>query len=76
MITKERIEELKSKYQKEVAYYETLGFDVLQGKFQEVVNFLNEIEEMINDAPNSIEEKVIQTEEAITESCAEIKEEE
>lgn len=76
MITKERVEELKSKYQKEVVYYETLGFDVLQGKFQEVVNFLNEIEEMINDAPNPIEEIVIQTEEATTEDRAEIKEEE
>ena len=76
MITKERVEELKSKYQKEVVYYETLGFDILQGKFQEVVNFLNEVEEIINDAPNPVEETVIQTEEATTEDRAEIKEEE
>lgn len=49
MITKERVEELKNKYQKEVVYYETLGFDILQGKFQEVVNFLTEIENLLSE---------------------------
>lgn len=49
MITKERIEELKSLYQKEVIYYGNLDFTVLQGKFQEFVNFLNEIEEIIKE---------------------------
>ena len=46
-MTKERVNELKLQYQKELEYYEKLGFEVLQGKFQTIVEILAEIEEVI-----------------------------
>lgn len=46
-MTKERVNELKIQYQKELEYYEKLGFEVLQGKFQTIVEILAEIEEVI-----------------------------
>ena len=46
-MTKERVNELKLQYQKELEYYEKLGFEVLQGKFRTVLEILAEIEEVI-----------------------------
>ena len=46
-MTKERVNELKIQYQKELEYYEKLGFEVLQGKFRTVLEILAEIEEVI-----------------------------
>ena len=48
-MTKERLNELKLSYLKEVDYYEKIGFPILQGKFQEFVNILVEIEEIIDN---------------------------
>ena len=46
-MTKERVNELKLQYQKELEYYEKLGFEVLQGKFRTVLEISAEIEEVI-----------------------------
>lgn len=43
-MTIERLNELKDKYQKESDYFGNIGFTILQTKFQDVVNILNEIE--------------------------------
>ena len=49
MITKERISELKTKYQNEVDYFSKISFPILEGKFREFVKFLDEIEELIKE---------------------------
>lgn len=48
-MTIEKLNELKSNYQKEVDYYSKISFDVLRGKFQEVVKILAEIEDIIKE---------------------------
>ena len=48
-MTLEYINELKIKYQKEADYFGNIDFLILQGKFQEFVNFLNEIEEVVKE---------------------------
>lgn len=76
-MTIERINELKSKYERDVIYYGNLDFLVLQSKFQEVVNLLNEIEEIIKinaemSARLSAVEAEVPTEEVVSDNRAEV----
>ena len=74
MITKEEIQLLKEKYIKEVEYYEFLGFSILQGKFQEFVNILIEIENMM-ETRDSGQDITEQTEDALIDDARNHKEE-
>lgn len=58
-MTIEKIHELKLQYQNYVDYYGKVGFTILQGKFQDLVNFLDEIEAVIRER-DELQNKVAQ----------------
>ena len=75
-MTIEQLNELKYKYQMEVHYFSGIGFPILQGKFQEVVNILTDFEETIKEnmelrARIQALEALTQTKETITDVARE-----
>ena len=75
-MTIEQLNELKYKYQMEVHYFFGIGFPILQGKFQEVVNILTDFEETIKEnmelrARIQALEALTQTKETITDVARE-----
>ena len=78
-MTIERVNELKSIYEKEVIYFGNIDFPNTQAKFQTVVDFLNEIEAVIKERDElkaqiqvmeeKAREKIIQAAAAREECC-------
>ena len=49
MMTIEKLNEFRAKYQEEADYYEIIQFPIMQSKFQGVLDFLDEMEETIRE---------------------------